>query len=309
MGVKRPLRKPRPRRLGLLDVPLVALLGWVLVARSPIGAVGWYAVERARGHGAELPTLTAFFASGAVPTPDPAALLAVAPAEPPPPTGLPEPWRTAARVVLDPSPEMLAVIDASYAVEPDPEAALEIAAVGGDQRDRAIARARAAGDPEPERYQVHRRYLPNDLQREGDRVVGGTAALATALDLAWPIDVPHRVTSGFGDREHPTLHERKFHNGVDLGVPVGTPVHAAQAARVAVVGQDGLNGNFAVLDHGYGIRSSYCHLEGVDAPRDASLRRGEVFARSGNTGRSTGPHLHFTLKIGGRAVDPEQFRR
>ncbi len=307
--MKRSARKAPTRRLGLLDLPLLALLGWVVVARSPLGALGWFLVDRARGSGSELPTLTAYFATGAVPTPDPEALLAVAPAAPPPPEGLPEPWRSAARVVLSPTDEQLAALDATYGSEPNPELALEVAAVGRAQRDRAVSRAQAAGDADPERYAVHRRYLPVGAQREGDRVVGGTAALATALDLTWPLEVPHRVASGFGERDHPVLHQKKFHNGVDLPVPVGTPVHAAQAARVAIVGEDGLNGRFAVLDHGYGIRTSYCHLDAVDAPRDAQLDRGQAFARSGNTGRSTGPHLHFTLKIGGRAVDPLVFRR
>ncbi|MBA2320986.1 MAG: M23 family metallopeptidase [Deltaproteobacteria bacterium] len=281
----------------------------MLVTRSPLGALGWFAVERLRGHGAEMPTLTAFFATGAVPLPDTATLVLAAPAAPPPAEGLPEPWRSAAIVVLSPSDETLAAIDASYASSPVPEDALEDAAIGRDLRERAVARARASGDAEPESYAVHRRYLPNNAQREADRVVGGTAALATALDLAWPIAVPHRVASGFGERIHPILKTRKLHNGVDLPVPVGTPVLAAQAARVTVVGEDGLNGRFAVLDHGYGIRTSYCHLDGVDVARDAALDRGQVFARSGNTGRSTGPHLHYTLKIGGRAVDPLRFRR
>ena len=128
------------------------------------------------------------------------------------------------------------------------------------------------------------------------------------LDLAWPVDPNARVTSGFGERIHPILHVKKMHNGVDLSVPEGTLVHAAQAGDVVVVGQDSMNGNYAVVDHGFGIQSSYCHLSSVDAARGDILERSQVFAKSGNTGRSTGPHLHFTLKMGGKAVDPERFR-
>jgi murein DD-endopeptidase MepM/ murein hydrolase activator NlpD len=296
------------RRLGLLDLPLLALLCWVAVTRTPVGALGWYAVERIRGHGPELPTLTAFFSTGAVAVPDPTSI-ALPPAGPVVATGLPEPYRTAAGTVLSQGKPSLADVDAAFAISGSVEAALESAAIGADQRARAIARSRETGDADPESYAVHRRWLAGSVQREGDRVVGGTMALATTLDLAWPIASSYRVSSPFGMRMHPVLGEERFHNGVDLAVPVGTEVRAAQRGRVAVVGQDAVSGNYAVLDHGYGIRTSYCHLSAVNAARGASLDRAEVFAASGTTGRSTGPHLHFTLKIGGRAVDPQRFSR
>ena len=85
-------------------------------------------------------------------------------------------------------------------------------------------------------------------------------------------------------------------------------MHAAQAGTLVAVGENTISGRFAVVDHGYGLRTSYCHLEEVDAVRGAEVIRGAPFARTGNTGRTTGPHLHFVVKIGGHEVDPEAFR-
>jgi murein DD-endopeptidase MepM/ murein hydrolase activator NlpD len=110
-------------------------------------------------------------------------------------------------------------------------------------------------------------------------------------------------------RTHPVLGQEKFHDGVDLAVPVGTPVIAAQGGKVAVVGQSAVSGRYVVIDHGYGVHTSYCHLSSAPIAQGSAIGRSETFALSGNTGRSTGPHLHYGVKIGGKWVDPERFKR
>jgi murein DD-endopeptidase len=316
------LRQPRG---GLMDGIVSLVVAVVMISRTPIGGLLWYGAERLRGHDSELPSLTAYFSNGAVAPPTEVELVpaegAVADNQ------LPEPWRTAVRTTLaqqlpaalteqlaarglPASPETaLTELDAQWNLHRDASLVLEVAAIGAEQRERVVARASSAGEENPQSYETYRRYLPGALALEADRFVGGTLALATALDLTWPLAVEHRLTSPFGDRNHPVLGGTRFHEGVDLGVPIGTPVLAAQRATVAVVGESAASGRYVVLDHGYGVRTSYCHLQTTPVEQGATVGRGETFALSGNTGRSTGPHLHYGIRIAGRWVDPERFRR
>ena len=117
-----------------------------------------------------------------------------------------------------------------------------------------------------------------------------------------------RLSSPFGDRNHPVLGVDRLHKGVDLSVPVGTPVHAAGAARVRRASEDDVNGRILVLDHGHGVSTLYLHNDALLVGRGSTVARQEVVAKSGNTGRSTGPHLHYQLELGGTAVDPMKYR-
>jgi murein DD-endopeptidase MepM/ murein hydrolase activator NlpD len=293
-----------------------------------VGGFVHKAYYQARGFEDDLPALTSYFTTD-VPgvTRELSELVAnldTVSVAPTPTGGLPEPYRTAATLVLakglppaaraqalafegeDEATQALAALDQLYT--DDAEAALEVLAVGADLRDRAIARARATGIARPESYGAHRRFLPTSSALHADRLVNGTLALSTALDIAWPIAGTHRVTSGFGTRVHPTLKTRKFHNGVDLGVPIGTPVLAAQAGT-ARIAEDNLNGKYVVIDHGHGIRTSYCHLDSHVIGADESAAKGQRVGLSGNSGRSTGPHLHFVVRVGRTAIDPERLRR
>jgi len=337
-GISRPVRtlpsaKGKRRGFGgVVDLLLVAMVAFAMGTRTPVGALGWYGMEKVRGHEADLPSLTAYFSSGAAAPPkvDQLPLL--------PPlvdddewvvgNGLPEPWRTAARSVaadkkiakvlktrLDARTDLpkedraLAFLDEAFLETGTPEAALETLAIGVKLRDRAVSRSRAAGDRHPEKYAVHRRYLPSTASRDADQIVNGAMALATALDLQWPIAIKHRVTSNWGQRIHPVMKKKMFHNGVDLAVPIGTPLYSAQAGEVVVIGSDDRSGKYVVIEHGHGVRTAYCHLSKIPVKKGKKLKKGELFAESGNTGRSTGPHLHFIVRISGDTVDPMRFKR
>lgn len=117
--------------------------------------------------------------------------------------------------------------------------------------------------------------------------------------LQAPVDGPR--TSGFGPRGG------EFHAGIDLGVPVGTPVRAARAGKVIYAGPSSGYGLRVDLDHGGGVVTRYAHLSRIDVPLGRDVAAGSTFALSGNTGHSTGPHLHFELRLGGRAVDPSPY--
>ena len=116
------------------------------------------------------------------------------------------------------------------------------------------------------------------------------------------------VTSRFNPRRmHPILKRIKPHNGTDFGAPIGTPVLATSAGRIAFVGRAGPNGNMITLAHGGGITTGYSHLsrfvKGLRVGMNVDQR--QLIGYVGSTGRSTGPHLHFSAKRNGRFIDPE----
>ena len=115
---------------------------------------------------------------------------------------------------------------------------------------------------------------------------------------------PH-VTSRFGTRRSPFNNAcTEFHSGVDVSCPRGSDVLAARDGKVVYVGFHGGYGNLVVLQHEYGYQSMYGHLSRPLVKVGDRIKRGQVIARSGNTGRTTGPHLHFEVRRGGVAVNP-----
>lgn len=136
------------------------------------------------------------------------------------------------------------------------------------------------------------------------------SARVEALDLAWPIRAEHRVSAPFGDRRHPILGDRRHHNGIDLAVPTGTNIYAPAAGVIVGIDENTVSGRFVTLDHGDGVQTVYAHLHGVPAvPLGTPVRRGQRFASVGNTGRSTGPHLHYMLTLDGVPIDPVTYER
>jgi murein DD-endopeptidase MepM/ murein hydrolase activator NlpD len=119
-----------------------------------------------------------------------------------------------------------------------------------------------------------------------------------------------RVTSGFGWRIHPILGVRRFHYGVDLGAPRGTPVRAPTGGTVAACGREGAAGLFVRLRHDDHIVTLYAHLDRFAEllHQGQAVQAGDVIAYIGSTGLSTGPHLYYEIRIDGRAVDPMEQR-
>lgn len=187
------------------------------------------------------------------------------------------------------------------------DAALEAFVLGEDEVTRAIDRARRDGRAEPETQRGHERYLTRIQRERAAPYVNQVMAIYTALTFEWPVGTPHRISSPFGYRGDPFLGTRRFHNGVDLAIRVGTEIRSAGEGRVKYATYDGVNGYFVKMTHGYGLSTAYCHnSELLVRPGDRALQ-GQVIALSGNTGRSTGPHLHYIVRIGRKAIDPEQF--
>lgn len=115
------------------------------------------------------------------------------------------------------------------------------------------------------------------------------------------------VTSRFGYRTSPFTGSRQFHAGIDVAGRPGTPVVAPADGRVVQVGRNGALGRTVILDHGYGIRTTFGHNSDVIVQRGQRVERGEKIAFLGSTGRSTGPHLHYAVQVDGRRVNPMNY--
>ncbi|WP_284241714.1 murein hydrolase activator EnvC family protein [Paenibacillus glycanilyticus] len=124
--------------------------------------------------------------------------------------------------------------------------------------------------------------------------------------LGMPLRSNYRISSNFGYRIHPITHVRKLHAGIDFAVPQGTDVYAAESGVVIVAQAWSGYGNTVVIDHGNGLWTLYGHLRngGIMVKTGQSVKKGEKVAESGNTGDSTGPHLHFEVRKNEVAVDP-----
>jgi murein DD-endopeptidase MepM/ murein hydrolase activator NlpD len=120
--------------------------------------------------------------------------------------------------------------------------------------------------------------------------------------LLRPIAGP--ITSGFGMRFHPILHEYRMHTGMDISAAPGTPIHAADKGVVILSGWHGGYGQCVVIDHGGGVTTLYGHCSALLCCNGQQVAKGQVIARVGSTGLSTGPHLHFEVRHGGAPVAP-----
>ena len=128
---------------------------------------------------------------------------------------------------------------------------------------------------------------------------------AKSMLMKTPVDGA-RITSGFGMRFHPILGYTRMHKGIDFGVPIGTPVMAAGGGVIEEAGRKGGYGNFVLINHGNGYETAYGHLSRF-APGihpGSRVRQGQIVALSGSTGESTGPHLHYEIRIHKQQVNP-----
>lgn len=118
------------------------------------------------------------------------------------------------------------------------------------------------------------------------------------------LPVKGRLTGPFGYRRILNGQERSRHAGVDLAAPLGTPVRAANAGRVALVGDLLFSGKSVILDHGSGLFTLYFHLQSITVKEDQTINRGQVLGLLGKSGRATGPNLHWGVRLNGARVDP-----
>ncbi|MBK5927517.1 peptidase M23 [Rhodobaculum claviforme] len=127
--------------------------------------------------------------------------------------------------------------------------------------------------------------------------------------FAEPVSANVRFTSGFGTRRDPKTGRTRQHNGVDFAGPRGTPIHATADGVVTQAGWQGGYGNTVIVRHAFGIETLYAHLHSINVREGQRVSRGDRIGGMGTTGRSTGVHLHYEVRLGGRPIDPMTYIR
>ena len=136
----------------------------------------------------------------------------------------------------------------------------------------------------------------------------------TAPVATLPVSVPSRMplsdaslTSSYGMRTHPVLGGRRRHNGVDLAAPTGTPVYATADGYVERANWFSSYGKYIQIDHGAEVETRFAHLSKISVNAGERVKKGQLIGYVGSTGRSTGPHLHYEVRIEGQPVDPTPY--
>ncbi|MDE5602938.1 MAG: M23 family metallopeptidase, partial [Helicobacter sp.] len=142
------------------------------------------------------------------------------------------------------------------------------------------------------------------------KITGSQKALVMQLiPNGSPLRGTYRVTAEWGIRLHPTLKRTLSHTGIDFGIPIGTPIYAPADGVADFIG-GGYNGGYGImvkLEHAFGFKTFYAHLSKIVVQKGDFVRRGQLIAYSGNTGRSTGPHLHYEVRYLGKDLNPRPF--
>ena len=156
-------------------------------------------------------------------------------------------------------------------------------------------------------YEKAERELAYQSQRLQKMLASSkTSNVKLATGFIWPLRGP--ITSPFGYRLHPIFKTRIFHSGIDIGVPMGTPVKASNSGRIIYVGWYGGYGKVVIIDHGQyngkAVSTLYAHLSSYNVRVGQKISQGQKIGNAGSTGYSTGPHLHFEVRVKGQVQNP-----
>lgn len=185
--------------------------------------------------------------------------------------------------------------------EADKQKTLEVS-----RGDASYLKAQVAQDNQALEKQI------DELNKEADDLIKEIQKLQgnqsyTGGDFTWPSPGYTRITSPFGYRIHPILKVKKMHTGIDIAVPSGKKIVAANSGTVIMSGWYGGYGNVVMVDHGGGIVTLYAHNSKLVVSKGDVVTKGQQVSYSGSTGQSTGPHLHFEVRVNGKYVNPSTY--
>ncbi len=193
----------------------------------------------------------------------------------------------------------------------DPERNLAIGPVGNADQDAAIPGPAPAGEANLTALPGKLSSLETEASRQEQSLrelheyFDDQRSLLASTPSIWP--ARGWVTSDFGTRIDPYTAERKMHQGMDIATPHGQPIYTPSDGTVVFIGTEGGYGKVLVVDHGYGVKTRYGHLSEIHVRLGDRVKRGDKVASVGNTGRSTGPHLHYEVRVNGIPENPRKF--
>ncbi len=157
--------------------------------------------------------------------------------------------------------------------------------------------------------------LRKEAEANSSNTSGGSGIVRAPANFVggqfqWPSASSYLVTSPYGYRIHPVTGSKRFHAGIDIGAAYGTNILAANSGTVIVAGYNsGGYGNYVVISHGGGYSTLYAHASSLLVSRGQQVSKGQVIAKCGSTGMSTGPHIHFEVQLNGSTTNPMQYYR
>lgn len=159
-------------------------------------------------------------------------------------------------------------------------------------------------DKEIEQRNAVIKKLEEQVKKQKAAQAGASAPKYTGGKFTWPCPSSTRITDEFGMRDDPILHVQKMHNGIDIGAPYGSDIVAAYEGTVVAAAYDSSMGNYVMIDHGGNLYTVYMHCSSFVTSTGAKVKAGQSIAKVGSTGRSTGNHLHFSVRLNGSYVSP-----
>lgn len=147
-----------------------------------------------------------------------------------------------------------------------------------------------------------------ELEEQQKQIIesGGTVITGTGT-YSWPLPGIYPSSNTYGNRLHPIFNEWRFHAGTDIGAASGTPIHAADSGTVTIAGVGSGYGNYVTISHGGGRSTLYAHMSSIACSAGQQVNQGDVIGYVGSTGWSTGPHLHFEVRVNGATTDPMSY--
>lgn len=188
-------------------------------------------------------------------------------------------------------------IDEAEQVIIDLEADIEAFAA---QLDQFEAESAAIGNT------INQKEAELEAQRQEIINGGGSVVVGTGV-YTWPLPGIYPRENTYGMRYHPILHVNRFHAGTDIGAVTGTPILAADSGTVTIATSGGGYGNYVVISHGEGRTTLYAHMSAIGVSAGQNVTKGDVIGYVGSTGLSTGPHLHFEVRVNGVTTDPMSY--